>query len=385
MKEKTKIIIKTRNPPLNTPVPKPVPVTDSVTMTNPIVDFGRTVEFGEIDRGGTKERTWINYVSFITRFYKVFNLPDTSLFYWEFLSKAETIKAITKYILNKYHVKDGNALAAKLSPFKSIIFRMTGNETVSALSAWAEVVIYTRKNFDNIVIEYGDEIKEQKNIKVIPGPDNWLPAREQLHNISIKRNIDSRVRVLATIYKYGYIFRLSTIFRTYIHKGDEMRSNYNYLDLDNQTWIIVDECVDKLIFPIPDMMARELRAIAVGGSFSRGWLLPQRRGIPYAPEASISSFSSWTKSGLYNYRTYRKLFMCWLKSHENATNYKIFEGVLEENMSFNQITYIPPVPVQELEDFTLDEPPNREIMTAPEREVMVQSTDVDIIAFSDKP
>ena len=314
--------------------------------------YGETIPFSNIDRGGTKERTWIGYVNFITRFYSDLNLPEKSLFYWEFLSKKDTIDSIILHILNHYNVRDGNTLAAKLSPFKSVVFRLTGKNTVDALSIWGDTVIYARKNYNDIVTEMGDQIQKKTTTQAPVDPSmtlSWETAQEQLHNVSIMKNLDSRVRVLATIYKYGYILRMSTIFRTYTHLGDSAsREYYNYLDLENRIWNIVDDGVEKLSFLIPHSMAKELQVLTHGGSFSKGWLLPQRRGTPYAPEASLSSFSSWTKSGLLNYRSYRKIFMTWLKSTVSQEDYESFENVLDERLLFDQVSYTPPDPKYDL-------------------------------------
>ena len=67
--------------PTSTPTSTPAP-TLAPTSTS-LVEFGKTIHFSEIDKGGTKDRTWINYVNFIIRFYKTLTLPDKSLFYWE--------------------------------------------------------------------------------------------------------------------------------------------------------------------------------------------------------------------------------------------------------------------------------------------------------------
>lgn len=315
--------------------------------------YGKSLPFSSIDKGGTKERTWMGYVNFITRFYNDLNLPDKTLFYWEYLSKKDTIDSIILYILNHYNVRDGNTLAAKLSPFKSVVFRLSGKETVDALSTWGDIVIYARKNYSDIVLDLGDQVDRKiKNQSAASDPTtslSWKSAQEQLHNVSVMKNLDSRVRVLATIYKYGYILRMSTIFKTYIHIGDATsREHYNYLDLENRIWNIVDDGVEKLSFSIPDSMAKELQVLTHGGSFCRGWLLPQRKGTPYAPEASLSSFSSWTKSGLLNYRSYRKIFMSWLKLEIPLEDYESFENVLDERLLFDQVSYTPPDPNYDL-------------------------------------
>ena len=340
------------------------------------VKHGKSTPFSNIDKGGTKERTWIGYVNFITRFYSDMDLPDTSLFYWEYLSKKDTIDSIILYILNHYNVRDGNSLAAKLSPFKSVVFRLTGKDTVDALSTWGDTVIYARKNFNDIITEMGDQIQKKTTnqcTSVEPTSLSWTSAQEQLHNVSIIKNLDSRVRVLATIYKYGYILRMSTIFRTYTHLGDSgSREYYNYLDLENRIWNIIDDGVEKVSFSIPDAMAKELQVLTHGGSFCRGWLLPQRRGTAYAPEASLSSFSSWTKSGLLNYRSYKKIFMSWLKTEVPAEDYESFENVLDERLLFDQVSYTPPDPNYDLTETEIKlSDISKEIMIEPDKDLLV--------------
>lgn len=308
---------------------------------------GKSIRFDEIDSGGTKTKTWLGYIRFIVSFYKQLDLPDKSVFYWEFLSNEDTINQIIKTVLHSYRIKDGNALAAKLSPFRSLVFRLTGADTVDALTTWGETIIHVRKHYETIVAEYGTKVIDKvKPIRsIVKGPGNWTNAYKQLHDVSINKSLDNRVRVLATIYKYGYVFRMSMIFRTYIHLGDdESRSTFNHLDLENQSWSIVEDNVQKIEFPIPVRMTRELQALTMGGPFNRGWLLPQRRGIPYAIEASISSFSSWTKLGLSNYRNYRRMYNSWLKENSTEDDYKLFQGILDQHINFDIIRYMPPVP-----------------------------------------
>jgi len=326
-------------------------------LSEPVVtdtDLGKFIGFDHIDSNGIKAKTWTGYIKFIVRFYKHFNLPDEGQFYWEFLSRESVIKEIIGIVLNTYHIKDGNSLAAKLSPFRSVVFRLPMKNTLDALTTWGETIINVRKNFISIVHEYGDQIKEVKKRQInsraiTEGPGNWINAYEQLHNIAINKSIDNRVRVLATIYKYGYVFRMSTIFRTYIHLGnDDNRDDYNYLDLDNGTWTIIEDGVQKVEFPIPCKMVQELQSLTIGDSFVRGWLLPQRRGIPYAPEASISSFSSWIKLGLSNYRTYRRIYNVWLKECILEEEYQLFQEILDNHINFNEITFMPPLPDIEL-------------------------------------
>lgn len=317
---------------------------------------GKSIKFYDIDSGGTKTKTWIGYIRFIVSFYKQLDLPDESLFYWEFLSQENTINRIIKNVLHNYRIKDGDALAAKLSPFRSLIFRLTGTDTVNALTTWGETIIHVRKHYDSIVAEYGTkDINKTIPVKtIVKQPGNWVNAYKHLHEVSVNKSLDSRVRVLSIIYKYGYVFRMSMIFRTYIHLGDdESRSTFNYLDLENQSWTIVEDNVQKMEFPIPVRMARELRSLTMGGPFNRGWLLPQRRGIPYAIEASISSFSSWTKLGLSNYRNYRKMYNMWLKENSTEDEYKLFQSILDQHINFDIIRYIPPLPECEIEDQTL--------------------------------
>lgn len=320
----------------------------------PEVQYGQSIGFNSIESGGIKMRTWLGYIKFITKFYKQLDLPDHGEFYWEYLSKESTIHEIIKIILSNYHVKNGDALAAKLSPFRSVVFRLTCKGTLEAIETWGETIINARRNFNSIVAEFSKEvtIKTCKSVNpyaIIKGPGNWLNAAEQLHEMSQDKSLDSRVRVLATIYKYGYVFRISVIFRTYIHLGgDGPRPTYNYLDLDNETWSIIDDGVQKVEFQIPAQMAKELQSLTVGGPFIRGWLLPQRRGLPYAAEASISSFSSWTKIGLANYRTYRRLFNDWLKSRVSDKEYQLFLGILDQHISLEYIRYVPPIPLFEL-------------------------------------
>lgn len=316
------------------------------TKVNP-TDYGQTIRFADIEKGGIKDRTWINYINSVTRFYTSLGLPDKNVFYWEHLSKPESINQIIAEILHNYHIKDGNALAGKLSPFKSLIYRMDNNVSLDAIQTWSNAIMNCRSNYGDILKELNVTPVESAPVKVTT--DNWETVRDKLHEMSLKKSLDSRVRVLATVYKYGYVFRMSTVFRTYIHNlQEEDRTHYNHLDLYANKWTIVEDGTVKLAFSIPSNMARELLQLTQGFMFNRGWLLPQRRGTPYAPEASLSSFSSWTKAGLSNYRTYRKIYLAWLKSNLDEADYEVFIKVLDTSIAFDHIDYTPPYPFPEV-------------------------------------
>lgn len=315
------------------------------------IDLMRSIPFDEIPHEGTTDRSWDSYVGFITRMYKHLELPDTSLFYWEYLSQQDTIDKIIIEIMNKYYVKDGKALAAKLSPFRSIVFRMEGEATLNAISAWGEAIINARKNFAGILKELQIEVKNapdrlSASKTVLNTYDGWEGAYRKLRETSHKKSVDIRVRVLSCIYEYGYILRPQTIYRTYIHTGDVEynRDAYNFMDLERRTWSIVENGVQKLEIAIPEEMADRLRVMTMHDCFSRGWILPQRRGTPYASGASLSSFSSWTKVGLANYGVYRKLYTDWLQENVDEDGCTLFMGVLNEAISCTSIKYIPPVP-----------------------------------------
>lgn len=333
------------------PEPEPEPTEDE-----PPIDLLRSVPFDEIPRGGTTDRSWDSYVGFITRMYKHLGLPDTAQFYWEYLSQPDIIDQIIIEIMNRYYVKDGKALAAKLSPFRSIVFRLESDESLSAVGAWGEAVINARKNFDGILCDLQIEVKQapdklSSSKTVLNTYDGWDAAYRKLSEISHKRSVDIRVRVLACIYEYGYVLRPQTIYRTYIHTGDVEynRDTYNFMDLERCTWSIVEGGVQKLETVIPEEMADRLRLMTMHDCFSRGWILPQRRGTPYAAGASLSSFSSWTKVGLANYGVYRKLYIDWLMDNIEEDERTIFMGVLNEAVAFDSIKYIPPLPTQEIQ------------------------------------
>jgi hypothetical protein len=308
---------------------------------------GKSVSFENIDSGGMQARTWLGYIKFIVKFYKQFKLPDKNMFYWEFLSAEANIREIIKTVLNNYYIKDGDALAAKLSPFRSVVFRLTCS--LDAITSWGETIIDVRANFDRIIGEYGDQIRLKRRYRQNNPMNKWTDAYKQLHDISIDKESDIRVRVLATLYKYGYIFRMSVIFRTYIELPDGYSSReYHYLDLDNQTWSLMSGGMKMVEFQVPYRMSRELKVLTRDDTFAQGWLLPQRRGFPYASEASISSFSSWTKLGLFNYRAYHRMFKKWLKAGTRSEEYELFFGVLDQHMSMEIIQYMPPLPSVEV-------------------------------------
>ena len=334
--------------PTPNPSPSPSPTTDLDPNQSPptspepvVIDPGQSVAFADIEKGGIMEKTWINYVNFIVKFYKILDLDDETMFYWEFLSKPQTIDVIVKEILNRYTIRDGKALAGKLSPFTSILHRLEPVQE-DALHSWNETITMCRKNFDDVLEKHGMTAAAPAAKKDI---STWPEEREKLHTVSQRKDLDSRVRVLSTIYKYGYVFRMPTIFRTYFDPSKATgREKYNLLDLGKRIWT-VKEGNQQMSFLVNKEMCEELRALMVGGIFERGWVLPRRNGMPYASEASLSSFSSWSKAGLHSYRVYRKLYTDWLKAQVEEEEYQLMVNIIDHNMIFETLDYIPPIPI----------------------------------------
>ena len=294
-----------------------------------------TVRFDDISPDGSTPKTWQSYIRFITSFYPKLDLPDKELFYWEILSQESTIAKLTEIILATYQVKDGDSLAAKLSPFRSVLFKT--NASVVAISRWGETIINARKNFDQIIADLGIQPIDPP----VPDQTDWSEAYAKLHQVSTDASVDTRVRVLATIYKYGYLISVTTIFGTSIQS-----TGRHYLDLVNHRWTIKF----KLQFAIPESMATELEQLTKSDVFRNGWLLPQKRGIPYATQASISSFSGWAKAGLKITSYYRGLYNIWLRSKVTEMEYLCFQRLLDLDLDpdldqVEVITYVPPVPV----------------------------------------
>lgn len=313
------------------------------------------IRFDEISSDGINTKTWQGHVRYISSFYPKLDLPDKEIFYWETLSEESTINKLIELIIVTYQVQDGENLAAKLTPFRSMVFRI--NSSVTAISRWGEAIINARRNYEQIVRGLGIEHITGSKSKLwsdnqIDGSD-WVSAYLKLQQTSTDKSTDPRVRVLATIYKYGYVLRIPTIFNTCFKRPLDTDRKYHYLDLINRVWTI-----DRLQFKIPDSMAAELIELTNEETFRYGWILPQRRGTPYATQASVSSFSSWSKSGLKLTSYYRNIYNVWLKSKVTESEYLTFQQILSPNPSAGVITYLPPIPAAEQEPLNVqDNPP----------------------------
>jgi len=202
------------------------------------------------------------------------------------------------------------------------MWQLPGNDSIQEMINWSEAISELQKFRSAPTVN---------PISTIAAGHDWPSLQKQLHEATLTSN--PRIRVLATIYKYGYILRSTTIFRTYL---DDLGSEeYNFLDLERCRWTVINDKGQKLEFHINPSMAHDLRAITSSDSvFSGGLLLPQRRGTPYSAEASISSFSSWLKHGLYTYRVYRKLYLEWLRKQPlSPQDIKAAEDILDERPS----------------------------------------------------
>lgn len=222
--EKIRIIVKRKDSALPVmPVSPKLPALPTLSTLSP--DHGESIPFIEICRPGIKERTWNNYTNTVTSFYKMLELPDKDIFYWEYLSKDETIQKIIENAFMTYHIRDGKALACKLSPFRSLLYRVSEHVSRDSIAAWGEVIIDCRNNFIELREKYRGKKHEPETKPQLA--ETWEHVKEQLHNVSHKKGLDPRIRVLATVYKYGYIMKVPIMFRTYISNNhNENREHY---------------------------------------------------------------------------------------------------------------------------------------------------------------
>lgn len=171
--------------------------------------------------------------------------------------------------------------------------------------------------------------------------DTPMPRWKDLRNIFTKiaqsHNIDVRLRILATIYRYGYLLQPSVIFKT--------RLGPNALDLDAGTWHIIGTHT----LQIPLNMTRDLQGIIAGNElFSNGWLLPKLDGGQYCDTAGLNALKPWNELKLPNYTTCRESFITWCKGEDRYDEMKI---ILDQIPVEQIVTYIP-IPEQCL--FCLD-------------------------------
>lgn len=323
-------------------------------LDNGLLPFGKYVPFHQINRGVIKDSTWTNYINLTRKIYPILNIPVEAQsghenFYWEKLSEQANIDKILKYMLNNYSIKNGQALATKISPFRAIMMRINHIVPHQSTEIWTETVIQCRKKFDNILAEFGAKAYKPKENK--DRPIFWSDAYEQLRGIVENENIDPRIRILASIYSYGYIFRMSIVFRTQIHDGDE---NYlipsddknpakisHVIDLKREVWRI--NMPDTGELKINPKMIAEIKSIMGDLKiFEKGWILPKKNGTPYSADASLSSFSSWSKAGLYSYRLYKKLYLNWISENFSNEIFTIVQSIIDHRNT-NDINYMLPI------------------------------------------
>uniref|UniRef100_A0A6C0J4B8 Uncharacterized protein n=1 Tax=viral metagenome TaxID=1070528 RepID=A0A6C0J4B8_9ZZZZ len=334
-----------------------------------ILPFGKYLLFSEINSGLVKSTTWNNYIVFVRKLYTYLRIPistgdlQSEKFYWERLSDVKVMNKIKRIILTKFQIQDGRSMASKLSPIRAIMMRISHIIPKSVTSSWINMIIDCRNNFNNIaehmeIIPYVPMSK--KNI-----PGSWNEAYIVLNTISYNKTVDPRVRLVCILYKYGYIFRISTIIRTILQDTDNValipvetendnddvirRRKSNIFNTKTNTWTIYSNEVPKCTFIVNKNMVTELKVILQDKLFDQGWLLPCKNGTPYSYDASVSSFSSWTKLGLHTYSTYKKLYVLWLKLQNaqgniNDVNIEDMIKIIDHSTTFKTITFIPPIP-----------------------------------------
>lgn len=321
--------------------------------------FGKYIPIKDINQGMITESTWGNYIKFIRKIYPLISLPveESTInenFYWERISYPKVIEQIQKVVLENYQIKDGNALSAKLSPFRAIMMRISHLVPREVTEIWNNVIIDSRKNFDMIISDlnvtpYVPPAKRDL-------PNTWSEAYKSLSLMANSRSVDPRVRILAHLYRYGYIMRMNIIFRTYIQEhsdnlipadikeGTELakRYNSNSLNVKDNYWLVNKEGTICRINVNPKLVEDIYEILKQHKIFEQGWILPRKNGSPYSADASVSSFSSWTNLGLSTYTIYRKLYLNWISKSFSERHLHATKQLLDTTSVL--IDTYPPVP-----------------------------------------
>ena len=312
---------------------------------------GKSVALNDIPYGKLAARTVANYTNIIRNVTRelfssniLVGTPDLTRFYWEKFGDDAVIRTILKILHTKYTIRNGDELATKMSPIVSCLVLIGDIIPSEYLAKWTSLVAHYRRSEDDykLLLNELNIIRSVTTTESKPIPD-WLTIRQQMHNISVDSTQDARLRVLCTIYKFGYVLRIGSIFRTRIRNDNDTT---NFLNLTTCEWIIIKSKRRVQMFKVNSQLCAELTAIIASEDFyfSKGWLLPKANGLSYSESASIASFTPWKSTDLPNNVDCRKSFESWhwYAAGQSAAAVSNMSVILDHRPSTAIIHYTPP-------------------------------------------
>jgi hypothetical protein len=268
--------------------------------------------------------------------------PKSGLFYWERFCEDKTIDQIIINLHKTYTIRSGSDLNMRIAP---IITSLTSVPSLPAkyLAQWVSLkqqftsVDYYQTACKRLGIIIPSE--KEKDNSVIP---DWEELLNKFNKLS-KSCCDPRLQILSTIYKYGYVLRIASIYLTNFKNNN---SNSNYLSLDDGNWIINHNKVRVQRFKIPSSMLEEIKDIISKHPdlFKNGWLLPKKNGVPYAKNSGIHQLTPWMSMKLPNCVQCRKSFETWhwYKSGCDLEKVEQMSTILDHTKTTAIIHYTPP-------------------------------------------
>lgn len=153
-------------------------------------------------------------------------------------------------------------------------------------------------------------------------PPKWNTLHKVLTKAARNKSMDTRLRVLATIYRHGYVLRPAIVFWTRlspprtVHEEDEIIPNYLHLRDDGEPsqWYIYEDDVHVQTLCLPlDMVNDLLDIIRQSEIHAKGWLLPKLNGMAYGMSMTLPTFAPWHEQKLPNYGRCRESLEAWYK------------------------------------------------------------------------
>ena len=272
-----------------------------------------------------------------TRLYQ----PDPKTFYWERFCEDQTIDDIFRFLHEIYTISSGDDFTTRLTPIITCLNNVP-NLPAICFAKWVSLKQQYRVDENYYKLCERLDITPATKIKVEKDIMDWTDLVEKLRKISTSKT-DPRFKVLATIYKYGYVLRINSIYLTnFKHKS----SSHNHLDLDTGIWTINHAKVNVQTFSVPRELCIELKSIVTEfpDLFQEGWILPKKNGKMYGKNSGISQLTPWITHKLPNCIDCRKSFETWhwYKSGCDLEKVEQMSTILDHTKTTAIVHYTPP-------------------------------------------
>jgi hypothetical protein len=267
--------------------------------------------------------------------------PEPRTFYWERFCEDRVIDEIIKNLHSIYTITSGHDLVMRIAPIITCLYNVP-NIPADFFAKW--VSLKQQYSNDDNYLQLCDKLNIILATKVKVEKDiiEWTDLVEKLSKISISKT-DPRFRVLASIYKYGYVLRIGSIYLTNFKQQSE---SYNHLDLDSGIWTINHGKVRVQSFSVPRELCIELKSIVTEfpDLFQEGWILPKKNGKMYGKNSGISQLTPWITHKLPNCIDCRKSFETWHWYNSGCDLEKVeqMSTILDHTKTTAIVHYTPP-------------------------------------------